>query len=143
MKFLLLKWLIKPSSLCLFDQPQWKQVVDLAKNVARDNELDLINLSLVKKDLEMFLFGNEHKVNNFIKELRFELYLYLRKVNNGYGNKALSNFYLIEELEESDSRLIEAVRLGLLTYKACGLLNRLVYCNKEANKTPMKSLSIP
>ena len=143
MKFLLLKWLTKPSSLWLLDQVQWKQVVDLAKNVAKDNELDLINISLVEKDLEMFLFGNEYKVNNFIKELRFELYLYLRKVNSGYSKKALSNFYLIEELEESDSRLIKAVRVGLLTYKAYGLLNQLVYCNEEGDKIPIKPLLQP
>ena len=143
MEFLLLKWLTKPSSLWFLDQTQWKQVVDLAKNVAKDNELDLINIFLFEKDLEIFLFGNQHKIPNFIKELRFELYLYLRKVNGACSNKVLSNFYLIEELEESDSRLIKAVRVGLLTYKAYGLLNQLVYCNEKADKIPIESFSLP
>jgi len=35
MKFLLLKWLTKPSNLWLLDPVQWKQVIDLAKNVAK------------------------------------------------------------------------------------------------------------
>jgi len=67
----------------------------------------------------------------------------LQNINQGDSNRALSNFYLIEELKESDSRLIKAVKLGLLTYKAYGLLNRLVYCNQEASKVPVEYSTSP
>ncbi len=117
MKFLLIKWLTKASSLWMLDLAQWKQVVSIARLVAKDHELELVNIGLVEQDLEVFLFGNQHKINTFIKEFRFELYCYLQTIDKEYSHKALSSLHLIEEIEESDSRLIEAVKTGIATEK--------------------------
>jgi len=147
MKFLLIKWLTKPSSLWMLDLAQWKQVVRIAKLVAKENEFDLANIGLVEKDLEIFLFGNKHKIKQFIKEFRFELYYYLRAVNKEYAYKALSNLHLIEEIEESDQRLIEAVRIGLLTSKIYGLLSSQNELDSQlsgkVNKRTIKPLPPP
>lgn len=147
MKFLLIKWLTKASSLWMLDLAQWKQVVSIARLVAKDHELELVNIGLVEQDLEVFLFGNQHKINTFIKEFRFELYCYLQTIDKEYSHKALSSLHLIEEIEESDSRLIEAVKTGLLTSKIYGLLSSQNEAgsklSNKVNRSPIKPLPPP
>lgn len=126
MKFIRLKWHTRESSLWTINFNQWKEVVFIAKAMANKNSLELINVSLLDRKLEVFFVGTELVVERFVLDFKQHLYRYLKRVNNKQTYHALSNVYKIEETSEDDPRLLNAIREELIVEK----LNSYLYVNQ-------------
>ena len=104
MKFTLLRWLTRESSLWDLNPYEWEQHVGpLINDLARKNNLKLISVAWDEQTLELFFLGVPEAVKHLQAELRKELYSLLKLIHRGRDHRGLSDISSIIEIKSLES----------------------------------------